>query len=236
MADRDALINALASAGLMRPDDLHNRLDTSPGLPSLPPSGDPQSNFSGIWPKPGAWKNLFGPEGEDFIRKMLTYGPAALGARTGPLPSRWESTYHGTADPAFALQNKPIWSGDQATAQFFAREGGGPGEPGAIAPLKVDTADYVNIRPNSLLGKIDDKVGSANELYNGGRNWLGDLLQLLGKRGVRYENLDRDLSPNVFLSLDPRTVRSGLDPQGANAKAPAAIPEFIQRRLDEDTK
>ncbi len=58
-------------------------------------AGETQSNFNGIWPKPGAWKNLLGVEGEDFIRKMLAYGPLAIGSRAGGGLGWASSVEHG---------------------------------------------------------------------------------------------------------------------------------------------
>ncbi len=58
-------------------------MDDRNPLGEPPPADEAQSNFNGFWPKPGAWRNLLGAEGEDFIRKMLAYGPLALGSRAG---------------------------------------------------------------------------------------------------------------------------------------------------------
>jgi len=150
-----------------------------------------------------------------------------LSRRPTALPSRWEKTYHGTAEPDFQLQSKPIWSGKQDIAEFFGINNGGPGEPGAIAPLLVDTADYVTVRPRSVMEKIDDKVGSGRELYRGGTNWLAAVLQMLGKRGLRYEGLRRDFDQPVTLSLDPATVRSAHDPAGQVPHAKPRPPSYL---------
>lgn len=181
----------------------------------------------------GPWMRDRMPESlADFLAASLQYAPMAFRASGAALPPRWQNTYHGTPDPAFALQNKPIWSEPgQSRASHFASSG--PGEPGAIAPLRVDTADYVTVRPGSILEQIDNRFGSANQLYRDGRNWFGDLLQVLGKKGVQYENLGRDRGP-ATLSLDPRTVRSRFDPEGAQPKAAPVIPEYLRRALEDD--
>ncbi len=52
MADRDALINALASVGL-RPDDLRNKLAGDPAWPTLPPLPDNRPSLSPYDPQAG---------------------------------------------------------------------------------------------------------------------------------------------------------------------------------------
>lgn len=211
----------------------------------------------------GPWMREHMPSSlADFLAAAIQYAPAGFAARGAALPARWENTYHGTPDPAFRLQNKPIWSEPGHTLPAFVPKAyhkhqfppapepplidghqpsisnyfasWGPDQPGAIAPLRVNTADYATIRPGTVMESLDNRLGSANQLYRDGRNWLGDMLVLLGKKGVRYENLGRDHAPSV-LSLDPATVRSRFDPDGTQAKAPAAMPEYLRRALDEDT-
>lgn len=188
----------------------HNAIDRLLSLYGQPSFDALQQARQGtITPQEAAWA-------------LMTTGPFGSFGLTGTpraTSPTFERFYHGTADPAFRIHSAPIWSGNRRQAQFFALEGGGPGEPGAIAPLLVDTSNYLTIRPNSLLQAIDNRFGSANQLYRDGRNWVGDTASLLGYGGIRYPHLGRDHG-SAILSLDPRTVRSFSDPNGLVSHAP----------------
>lgn len=197
---------------------MRNRLDaleekpeyTTADVNALMPKPSWQSPLAGLGSyqlsqEAGAEPNWFG-------RNVLSnIPPAALHAlnfalRTrAELPSRWENTYHGTGNPMFKLQDKSIWSGSPQQAQTFAASHGAD-SPGAIAPLRVDTSDYLPIRSGGRLEALDETWGSGNQRYNSGRNWIADLAGLLGKKGVDYESLFADRGRSI-LSLDPRTVQ-----------------------------
>lgn len=153
----------------------------------------------------GPWMRQYMPQSlADFLASALQYGPMALRASSGPLPPRWQSSYHGTGDPNFALQPRPIWSEPSETgspgpfvSEAFAKNG-------AVAPLKVNTADYLNVG-DTMMG-LQTALARRNLSrwdWGSGPAWVNTLADILGKKGVRYQ-----YGPYEFLySKDPATVR-----------------------------
>ncbi len=169
-------------------------------------AGEPQSNFNGIWPKPGAWKNLLGAEGEDFIRKMLAYGPLALGSRSGPGigPS---ARVGGPFDSAMGIASR---EGMNSPAQRAL-------DPFSVRRFPVEEAANTNGRPNlevipggknnpdwlqakqgevALNREMDSQVQNLAPWRNRdpappeqspAPKWLENLLNRIPRRGLRDE-------------------------------------------------
>lgn len=147
------------------------------------------------------------PELANFLAAALQYAPAAMGARTGPLPSRWEPSFHGTANPKFALEPRPIWSELSSTGEPGPFVNRAFGQEGAIAPLRVDTADYLTAGPSLMAAhRALANRDLANWQWETGPAWINLLAKALGKKGVVYK--DGTYLNNATYSIDPGTVRS----------------------------